>query len=309
MDFHQLKIFREAARAGSFTRSSERLHLSQSTISLHIKKLEEEFGVPLFLRAKRRVQLSEAGKRLLPYADRIFQELKNADMAVKEVGEMECGAIRLGSGGTTVTYVLPKVLRAFQNRYPQIELIVTTGSTEALAQAVHQQTLDLAIVMQPVQSSLAVEVLPVLREELVYVIGSSHKIAAKSALEPKDLLEAPMISFLRGSAMQTLVDRHFRAMGIVPRITMEMENIEAIKALVRAGLGGAILPKCCVSGSQKSGMEVLRIRNFPIERNLALALPKVSVLPRAIERFATHLTRALSGKTIAGIRGSRASAS
>lgn len=107
MDFHQLKVFREAARAGSFTRSGERLHLSQSTISLHFKKLEQEFGVPLFLRTRRRVELSEAGKRLLPYADRIFHELKNANMAVKELGEMDCGAIRLGSGGTTVTYALP----------------------------------------------------------------------------------------------------------------------------------------------------------------------------------------------------------
>lgn len=309
MDFHQLKVFREAARAGSFTRSSERLHLSQSTISLHIKKLEEEFGVPLFLRTKRRVQLSEAGKRLLPYVDRIFQEIKNADMAVKDLGEMECGAIRLGSGGTTVTYVLPKVLRAFQSRYPQIELIVTTGSTEELARAVHQQTLDLAIVMQPVQSSLAVEILPVLREELVYAIGSGHKIATKSALDPEDILEAPMISFLRGSAMQIVVDQYFRAMGVVPRITMEMENTEAIKALVRAGLGAAILPLCCVAGSQKSEIRVLRIRNFPIERNLALALPKVNILPRAIEKFATHLTRALSSKTVAEIRANRVNAS
>lgn len=307
MDFHQLKVFREAARTGSFTRSSERLHLSQSTVSLHIKKLEEEFGVPLFLRAKRRVQLSEAGKRLLPYADRVFQELKNAEMAVKELGEMECGAIRLGSGGTTVTYVLPKVLRAFQTRYPRIELIVTTGSSEALAQAVHHQTLDLAIVMQPVQSSLALEVLPLLREELVYVIGSGHKLAAKTALEPGDILEAPMISFLRGSAMQIVVDQYFRAMGVVPRITMEMENTEAIKALVCAGLGAAILPLCCVSGSQKSGIRVLRIHNFPIERSLALAFPKISVVPRAIEKFATHLTKALSGKTVAEIRADRAS--
>ncbi|MFP5277021.1 MAG: LysR family transcriptional regulator [Acidobacteriota bacterium] len=305
MDLHQLKVFREAARAGSFTRSSERLHLSQSTISLHIKKLEEEFGVPLFLRTKRRVQLSEGGKRLLPYADRIFQELKNADLAVKAVGDMECGAIRLGSGGTTVTYVLPKVLRAFQARYHRIELIVTTGSTEALAQAVHQQTLDLAIVMQPVPSSLALELLPLLREELVYVIGSDHKLAAKSSLEPGEILEVPMISYLRGSAMQNVIDHYFRAMGVVPRITMEMENNEAIKALVRAGLGAAILPLCCVTGAQKSGIRVLRIRNFPLERNLALALPKANGLPRAVEKFASHLTKALSGKTVVEIRNEK----
>lgn len=302
MDIHQLRVFREAARTGSFTRSSERLRLSQSTVSLHIKSLEEELGVPLFLRAKRRVMLTEAGQRLLPFVDRIFQELKNADMTVRELSGLECGAIRLGSGATTVTYLLPKILRAFQRRYPRIELIVTTGSTEALAQAVHQQMVDMAILMEPVQQSLAIEILPILREELVYVIGNGHRLASKSTLEPKDIVHAPFISFLRGSAMQKLIDRHFDAMGVIPRITMEMENTEAIKALIHAGLGAAILPRCSVAAAQGYGLRVMRIRKFPLARNLALALPKVKVVPDAIEKFSTQLAKSLSGKTISEIR-------
>lgn len=302
MDLHQLKVFREAARAGSFTRSSERLRLSQSTVSLHIKRLEEELGVLLFLRAKRRVRLTEAGKRLLPYADRIFQELKNADMTVRELSKSNAGAIRLGSGATTVTYLLPKILASFQRRYPEIELIVTTGSTEALARAVNQQLVDLAIVMQPVQSSSAMETLPVLREELVFVVGSGHELARKSILDPKDINGIPFISFLRGSAMQNLVEQHLGAMGVMPRITMEMENNEVIKALVRAGLGSAIVPLCCVAGPQSAGLKVLRIRKYRLERNLALALPRVGAVPRAIERFSNQLAKALSGKTIDQIR-------
>jgi DNA-binding transcriptional LysR family regulator len=162
--------------------------------------------------------------------------------------------------------------------------------------------------MQPVQPSLALEVLPVLREELVYVVGSGHQLAKKSVVDPKEIDRTPFISFLRGSAMQILVERHFSAMGVVPRITMEMENTEVIKALVRAGLGAAILPLCCVAGAQGAVYRVLRIRNCRIERNLALAMPRISAVPRAIERFSNQLARALSGKTIAQIRDELAAA-
>ena len=301
MDLQQLRVFREAAKAGGFTRASEELHLSQSTISLHIKRLEEELGCPLFLRAKKRVYLNEAGGVLLQYADRIFQEIKNAEMAVRELSELQCGTIRLGSGATTVTYLLPRILGAYQRKYPEIELIVTTNSSEALALAVHQQKLDLAVVMLPVQPSLALELLPILREELVYVVNSSHPLAAKQVIHPHDILDVPFISFLQGSAMQMNLDTHFAAMGVTPRITMEMENIEAIKALVRAGLGAAVLPACSVSPNQ-GAIRAVRIRGFRMERELALALPKATVLPQAIQKLASRLAKGISGKTVTEIR-------
>ena len=106
--------------------------------------------------------------------------------------------------------------------------------------------------------------------------------------------------------MQALVDRSFQAMGVFPRVTMEMENTEAIKALVRAGLGAAILPLCSIAGAQGYGLRAMRIRGFPMERNLALALPKLKVVPQAIERFSTQLAKALAGKTVAEIRAERA---
>jgi DNA-binding transcriptional LysR family regulator len=302
MDLQQLRVFREAARTGGFTRASEELHLSQSTISLHMKRLEEELGTPLFLRTRRRVYLNEAGQILLEYVERIFQEMKNADMAVRELGRMERGTIRLGSGATTVTYRLPRILAAYQRKYPHIELIVTTDSSENLAYAVHQQKLDLAVVMPPVQPSCALEILPLLHEELVYVIGSGHPLAAKDTIEPQEICEVPFIAYLQGSAMQAELDRHFAAMQVTPRITMEMENIEAIKALVRAGLGAGVLPYCSVAGTQGGTLRALRIRRFPMNRELALALPKAAVLPRSIHNFATRLAKGLTGKTVSEIR-------
>lgn len=302
MDLQQLRVFREAARSGGFTSASEELHLSQSTISLHIKHLEDELGSPLFLRTRRRVYLNEAGQVLLEYVERIFQEIKNAEMAVRELGQMERGTIRLGSGATTVTYRLPRILAAYQRKYPDIELIVTTDSSENLANAVHQQKLDIAVVMLPVIPSYSIEILPLLHEELVFVVGNNHPLAQKDVIEPQEICELSLIGYFHGSAMQAGLDKYFAAIGVTPRITMEMENIEAIKALVRAGLGASILPNCSVAGAQGTGLHELPVRDFPLKRELALALPRAPVLPRSIHNFAARLAKGLSGKSISELR-------
>lgn len=299
MDLHQLKVFREAARSGGFTRASDQLHLSQSTVSLHIKRLEEELGAPLFRRTKRRVQLNHAGERLLPFVERIFQELQNADSAVREMSSVERGTVRIGSGATTVTYLLPRILRGFQRRYPEVELIVTTGSTESLLQGVEQQTLDIAVVMPPQKASSQVEIVPVLREELVYVIAADHPLAQRHAVEPADLAGPPFISYLHDSVMQRLLERQLAAMGAMPRVTMEMENIEAIKALVRAGLGAAILPLCSVAGAQGAGLRGLRVHKHRMDRELALALPAGGAAAPIAQRLAGRMIKALSQRNSA----------
>ena len=108
MDFQQLRVFRTAANSASFTRASEVLDLSQSTVSQHIKQLEGELGCSLFIRAGKKVYLSEAGKMLKVYADRIFTEVKNAELSVRELTEIKRGTVRLGVGASTLTYRLPK---------------------------------------------------------------------------------------------------------------------------------------------------------------------------------------------------------
>ena len=110
IDLHQLRVFQAAAKQRGFTRAAEALHLSQSTVSQHIKQLEDTLGCPLFLRAGKRVMISEAGTVLLQYAERIFRDLKNAEMAVRELSTMKRGTVRLGVGPTTLTYRLPPLL-------------------------------------------------------------------------------------------------------------------------------------------------------------------------------------------------------
>ncbi len=305
MDFQQLRIFRVAAASGGFTKASEQLNLSQSTVSQHMKHLEDSLNCQLFLRVGKRVYLNEAGKLLLNYADKIFSELNNAEMAVRELNTLQRGTVRLGVGATTLIYLLPRVLNGYRKKYPQIELIVSTASTESLMQSVSARTLDLAIVMQPVVTGSTLQIDPIMREELVVVIDSKHEIAGKNILTPEDLKRLPFISYLRQTSMRSLVESYFAAAGVEPNVTMELENIEAIKSLVRAGLGAAVLPRCSVAGAADgAGLKTLRIKGVPMSRELCLAMPKSDMIPMAIRKLAVRIMKALpSAQRVTGSEG------
>lgn len=293
MDLQQLRIFRMAAMSGGFTRASEELNLSQSTVSQHMKHLEESLGCQLFLRVGKRVHLNYAGKVLLRYTDRVFHELKNAEMAVRELNKLQRGKVHLGVGATTLIYLLPRILSAYRQKYPQIELIITTAATELLMQSVTNQQLDLAIVMQPVTPGPSVQLVPMMREELVVVVNAGHPLATKSVLLPEDLKGLPLIAYMRQTAMEALVESYFTTIGVEPNITMELENVEAIKSLVRIGLGASILPRCSVPAAPGGDLRMLRIKGVPMYRELCLALPQSEMIPVAIEKLAEQIMKGL----------------
>ncbi len=297
MDLHQLRVFHAAVLTGGFTRAGEELHLSQSTVSQHIKLLEDELGCPLFLRVGKRVQVTEAGKVLLPYAERIFRDLKNAEMAVREMNALKRGTVRLGVGPTTLTYRLPQVLGEYKRRFPEIELIVLAGTTEFLLQALRAQRIDLAIVM-PTGPQAGLTVRPLGREEMVIVVNRDHPFARRRAIEPSEVATLRFILYEKNTAMQNLIDRYFESIGVSPTILMEVENNEAIKSLVKAGLGSSILPLCAVANEPPdSQLRILRVKGKPLVRQLRLASADADVLPKAIEELANCLTSALTPRS------------
>jgi LysR family transcriptional regulator, cyn operon transcriptional activator len=299
MDLHQLRVFQAAIENGGFTRAGEQLHLSQSTVSQHIKLLEADLGCSLFLRVGKRVLVTEAGKVLMQYAERIFRDMRNAEMAVREINALKRGTVRLGVGPTTLTYRLPRILADYVGRFPQIELIVLAGTTEFLLQAIRAQRLDLAIVMSTAQQP-GLTVTPLDREELVIVLNGKHPLARRRALEPGDLAGLRFILYEKNTAMQNLIDHYFESLGVAPQITMEVENNEAIKSLVRAGLGASILPLCAVAEDPpERELRILRVKGRPLMRELRLLSVDAEILPKAIQELATTLVEGLSKRPAA----------
>ncbi len=159
-------------------------------------------------------------------------------MAIREVNTLKRGTVRLGVGPTTSTYRLPPTFGHYMQRFPDIELVVLAGTTEFLLEALQAQQLDLAVVMAN-SPRPGIHLTLLGHEELVVVLNHSHPLASRRTLEPADLSELRFILYGRNTAMQNLIDRYFEALGVRPRISMEVENNEAIKSLVRAGLEDA----------------------------------------------------------------------
>jgi LysR family transcriptional regulator, low CO2-responsive transcriptional regulator len=294
MDLHQLRVFHAAVKSGGFTRAADELHLSQSTVSQHIKLMEEELGGPLFMRVGKRVLVTEAGSVLLQYTERILRDLKNAEMAIREINSLRRGTVRLGVGPTTLIYRLPHVLRDYKRRFPDIDLIVLAGTTEFLLEALRGQHLDLAIIMKTApQPGLGST--PLGSEELVLVLNREHPLARQRTIDPSDLAGLRFILYEKNTAMQDLIDRFFESLGIAPRIDMEVENNEAIKSLVRVGLGASILPLCAVAKEPPdSPLRILRVKGKPLMRELRLVSAGAEILPNAIRELSSALMAALS---------------
>jgi DNA-binding transcriptional LysR family regulator len=293
MDLHQLRVFHAAVKSGGFTRAGDELHLSQSTVSQHIKLMEEELGGPLFLRVGKRVLVTEAGSVLLQHTERILRDIKNAEMAIREINSLRRGTVRLGVGPTTLIYRLPHVLRDYKRRFPDIDLIVLAGSTEFLLEALRTHHLDLAIVMKTAPQP-GLTTTPLGSEELVLVLNREHPLARQGTVDPADLAGLRFILYEKNTAMQDLIDRFFESLGIAPRIDMEVENNEAIKSLVRVGLGASILPLCAVAKEPaESPLRILRVKGKPLMRELRLASPGAEILPNAIHELSSALKAAL----------------
>jgi DNA-binding transcriptional LysR family regulator len=295
MDIHHLRVFRAAAFNKSFTGAANELHISQSTVSLHIKHMEEELGCSLFLRVGRRILLSPAGDLLFERSDRIVTELKNAEMVVREANSVQRGSVRFGTGLTTLVYRLPPILYAYKKRFPQIELFVESGTTEFLLDEIRKHRLDLAIIMAPV-SHTGIRLISLGEEELVFIIHKHHALSCTPEITPDDLASVPFVLYESKTAMQTLIDNFSRSLGVELQVIMRMENPEAIKALVRSGLGASILPVGAVSNlTRADSLRLLRVKGHPLFRQLAVVTLDANPLPNAIRELEKHLTNAFNG--------------
>jgi DNA-binding transcriptional LysR family regulator len=293
MDLHQLRVFHSAVATGSFTGASQALRISQSTVSQHIKHLEGELNCQLFTRVGKKVLITESGKLLENYCEKIFADLKSVEMAIRESNGLERGRLRFGSGATTLIYQLPPVLEKFRMKYPNVELVIMTDTTDVLVEALKAQRLDLVLGMLPVSDrNLAVK--PLCAEEIKIAISNQHPLAQKSTVTPEEVANLPFILYERKTVMRRLIDQFFASIGVDPKIVMVMENIEAIKSLVGAGLGASVLPEHAVSAQgDDTRVRLISVANHPLRRHLGLVTLKAEFATAAVHAMSDLLSAEL----------------
>lgn len=282
MDLRQLEILKAVAETGSFTGAGEKLHVSQSAISRQILLLEEELKEQLFLRRGRRVVITSAGEALVQLSQRVFTDVSDTVRQIAERQQDLTGTLSVAGGMTVCLYVLPLVLREFQRAHPRVDLRLVPGATPRLVRELKGGTADVALLTLPVDES-DLEAIPVLREELLLVMRPDHALAKRKRVGPEDLVRQPFVLFEPHSNSRRVVDMFLASASIEPRIVLETENVEILKALVRAGLGLSVIPYQAVAREVRSGqLACARIGGTKLERETGWVYPRTSRLPRML---------------------------
>jgi DNA-binding transcriptional LysR family regulator len=257
MDAADLRIFEAVARLGGMNRAAAELHTVQSNVTARIRALEDDLGTPLFERHSRGVTLTPAGQRLLPYAARLRHLLEDARRVVADDGTPR-GALTLGTLETTAAMRLSPLLATYVGKHPDVDLVLRTGTTCELVDAVRGQRLEGAFVCAPVDHpDLAAEV--VFREDLVILAARSDR-TLDGLLRASDL---KIVVLRAGCSYRQRLEAVLASRGVVGVRVLEFGTLEAILGCVAAGLGITLLPRSMLDPSRH--VDELAVHELPVD--------------------------------------------
>lgn len=252
MELRHLKTFRIVAEKGGFTRAGEELGYAQSTVTAHIHKLEEQLGSPLFDRLGKRTVLTEAGKRLLPYAKEMVRLSLEAAESIGH-SEVPAGPLRIGAAESLLVYRLPSILHEFRKRYPQVQLELYPGQCRHMRAQLREGEMDLAFLLDEERREPELHTETLIREELMLVAPPGHALAGRKRLLASDLRDQTLLQTEWGCSYRILLERRLQRSGRGVGQQIDFWNIEAIKQCTISGLGLAYLPRMAVDRELKEG--------------------------------------------------------
>ena len=284
LDTRQLRAFVTLARRGSFTLAAKELHLSQSAVSHSMKALETDLGCRLFDRMSKKVLLTQAGEHLLQHADKILLEMSVARESIVQLGKWGRGRLRVTASTTACQYVLPEVLNEFKKSYPHAMITVEPGDTREALELLRNNQVDLAFSLQPKRDEDFVFT-PLFEDEMQFVLAPSHPWA-KSGVVREEVSKQQYILYSKKSFTFELVEEYFRAEDMVLNAVMEFGSMEAIKELVKLGLGVSILAPWLTRKELEAGELVsLPLGRRKLKRNWGLLHWRGRQLTLAEETF------------------------
>ncbi len=280
MKLDQLNSFVRVVELGTFSAAAEQLRLTQPAVSLQVRELERKLGVRLLERVGKRATPTAAGIELLGYAKQIMDVCKLATdrMGAYERGTL--GRVRIGTGATASIYLLPPILRELRRQFPTLQFTIETGNTANVLKSLEENALDLGFVTLPAPGR-AFEVSPVMVDPFV-ALSLPDYYPLPERVTPEELSKFPLILYEAGGRTRQIVDRWFLDAGITPAPIMDLGNVEAIKALVGAGLGCAVLPASALRRDTSSVPIATRPLVPDLNRQLALVVRKDKPLYRGL---------------------------
>ncbi|HEX3102119.1 MAG TPA: LysR family transcriptional regulator [Pyrinomonadaceae bacterium] len=237
MEIRQLKAFLAIAEAKTFTAGARRVNVTQAAISMQIRQLEDEVGLPLFTRTPRRVIMTEAGEYLLDRARKILREHDTALAEIAELGGVEHGRLRIGSASAEfAAQQLPGILQGLRKKFPNSEIAVSAGTSLMLVEKIMHGEIDIAFVSLPVEnSSITTDLL--FSDEIVAIAHPTHPMGKEKYISAAALAGEKLILGERGGNTRRMIDDFFNAANVRPHVIMELSRQEAVNQMVEANLG------------------------------------------------------------------------
>jgi DNA-binding transcriptional LysR family regulator len=286
LNLDYLQSFLIVIECGSFSAAAERLQLSQPAVSLQVRQLEKTLNATLIERVGRKARPTAAGVALLAHAQQVNAAVASAGDAVAHHNTGTAGRVRLGTGATACIFLLPPILRELRTELPALEITVTTGNTAEIVKAIEDNTIDIGLVTMPV-SGRSFEITPVLNDEFVLI--APHDMPLPARITPAVLATKPVLLFEPGGNTRRIADEWLVRGGVSPKPLMSLGSVEAIKEMVRAGLGCAILPGMAVSARAKQQDLIVRSLSPKLHRRLAVVVRRDKRLDRGLRKTLSAL--------------------
>jgi DNA-binding transcriptional LysR family regulator len=261
----QLRTFAAVAKHGSFVRAAGELHITPPAVSMQIKELEDEVGLPLFDRGAKSVSLTMTGEYLLVYVRRVLATLKEADDAMARLRGAQVGRITIGMV-STAKYFLPRLLARFRAEHRGVEMRLAVGNREQLIRQLQEGDVDLAVMGRPPRE-IAARAEPFAAHPHGVLASPAHPLASRREIPPALLAEEEFIVREEGSGTRAAMEQFFRDAHIRPPQIMEMASNETIKQAVIANMGLAFLSLHTAGLEIETGqLVVLDIVGLPLVR-------------------------------------------
>jgi DNA-binding transcriptional LysR family regulator len=262
----QIRIFEAAARHLHFGRTAAEMHLSQPAISIQLKQLEGDIGLPLFEQMGRRMHLTGAGAELVTHARAILARLRDAEEAVESLKGADAGELHIAST-TTAEYFVPRLLAEFRRRHPGLKVRLAVRNREHVVRDLAENTVDL-VVMGQAPRELDTIAVCFARNPLGIIAAPDHPLAKKRRIRLAELGEDSFLIRERGSGTRDAMERAFSAQKFQPTETVEIGSNETIKQAVMAGMGVSFLSLNTVGLELATHrLVVLAVSGMPVMRN------------------------------------------
>ena len=243
MNFQQLRIVRETVRQNfNLTEVAEALFTSQPGVSKHIKDLEDELGVELFVRkGKRLIGLTEPGKELIGIVERLLLDAQNIKQLADQFTQKDQGQLVIATTHTQARYVLPKVVKVFKDAFPKVHLVLHQGSPAEIVSMLETGQADIGIATEALDTAPEIATFPYYQWRHALIVPKGHPLASLKGLTLKDIAAYPIITYHEGYTGRGQLDKAFADEGLAPDIVMSALDADVIKAYVELGLGIGIV--------------------------------------------------------------------